>query len=128
MNELAGAIKINLGFRSGFIVKTVIATSVMAIACVISIAPITQSQTEEDLVVTPSKATSVPIPSDGLYFADVVVRNRPIFQIGSLPQIDASARAEIINRRIASLLAQNETVDAVNIAPDNPRKNSYLKG
>jgi hypothetical protein len=63
-----------------------------------------------------SPATSIIVPSDGLYFADVVVRNRPIFQIGSLPQIDVSARAEIINRRITSLLAQNETPESVEIA------------
>ena len=98
----------------------------MAIAFSLSILPLVLAQDEEG-VVTPSEPTPVAIPSDGLYFADILVRNRPIFQIGSLPQIDASARADIINRRIASLLTQNETPDRVEIAPDNPRKIATLR-
>lgn len=101
-------------------------TITIALSVFISIAPTALSQ-DEEVIVTPDQPTAVAIPSDGLYFADVVVRNRPIFQIGSLPQIDASARAEIINRRIASLLAQTETPDQVNIAPDNPRKIATLR-
>ena len=101
-------------------------TLIVAIAFSFSIAPTTLSQDEEPLL-APTKPTSVVIPSDGLYFADVVIRNRPIFQIGSLPQIDASARAGIINRRIASLLAQNENPGKVDITPDNPRKIATLR-
>ncbi len=104
--------------RFGFMVVT--------IAFSLGIAPIVLSQDEEAITIT-NQSSSVAIPSDGLYFADVIVRNRPIFQIGSLPQIDASARAEIINRRIASLLSQNETPNKVNIAPDNPRKIATLR-
>lgn len=101
---------------------------VVAIAFNTSIAPMALSQDEATVPIsTQSPSSSVPIPSDGLYFADVVVRNRPIFQIGSLPQIDASARAEIINRRLASLLSQTETPGKVNIAPDNPRKIATLR-
>ena len=98
--------------------------TVIAIATV-TIAPHARSQDEE--IVTPSEPASAIVPSDGLYFADVVVRNRPIFQIGSLPEIDASARAEIINRRIASLLSQNEDPDTVEITPDNPRQIATLR-
>ncbi|GAB4531259.1 MAG: hypothetical protein Tsb0014_14690 [Pleurocapsa sp.] len=101
-------------------------TIIVAIAFSVGIAPIASTQDEESIPI-PSDTPSVIVPSDGLYFADVVVRNRPIFQIGSLPQIDASARAEIINRRIASLLAQNETPESVEIAPDNPRKIATLR-
>ncbi|ELS04132.1 small-conductance mechanosensitive channel [Xenococcus sp. PCC 7305] len=82
---------------------------------------------EEEIIPIPSKSESAIIPGDGLYFADVVVRNRPLFQIGSLPQIDASARAQIINRRLASLLAQNENPGKVEIAPDEPRKIATLR-
>ncbi len=99
---------------------------IVAIAFSFNIAPIALSQDEESII-TPTKPKSIVIPSDGLYFADVVVRNRPIFQIGSLPQIDASARAEIINRRIASLLSQNENPGKVEIAPDEPRKIATLR-
>ncbi|VEP15637.1 Small-conductance mechanosensitive channel [Hyella patelloides LEGE 07179] len=99
---------------------------IVAIAFSFSIPSIALSQDEESIS-TPTKPASAIIPSDGLYFADVVVRNRPIFQIGSLPQIDASARAEIINRRLASLLSQNENPGKVEIAPDNPRKIATLR-
>ena len=98
----------------------------MAIAFSVFFAPIALTQEEENIP-TPTEPAPVAIPSDGLYFADVLVRNRPVFQIGSLPQIDASARAEIINRRIASLLSQNENPDKVEITPDNPRKIATLR-
>ncbi|MDJ0648066.1 MAG: mechanosensitive ion channel family protein [Xenococcaceae cyanobacterium MO_188.B19] len=114
-------IKLSFQRRQGLNISLIV-----AIAFSFSIAPTTLSQDEEPLL-TPTKPASVIIPSDGLYFADVVVRNRPIFQIGSLPQIDASARAEIINRRIASLLAQNENPGKVDINPDNPRKIATLR-
>ena len=101
-------------------------TTIVAIAFSFNIAPLALSQDEESLT-TPTQPASAIIPSDGLYFADIVVRNRPIFQIGSLPQIDASARAEIINRRLASLLSQNENPGKVEIAPDEPRKIATLR-
>ena len=82
---------------------------------------------QDEAITAPTEPAPTAIPSDGLYFADVVVRNRPIFQIGSLPQIDASARAEIINRRIASLLAQNESPESIEISPDNPRRIATLR-
>lgn len=98
---------------------------IVAIACSWWFTPVALTQEEE--ILTPTQPLPLAIPSDGLYFADVLVRNRPIFQIGSLPQIDASARADIINRRIASLLSQNATPDKVEITPDNPRKIATLR-
>ncbi len=97
----------------------------VAIAFSLWFTPLALSQDED--VAIPTQSTPVAIPSDGLYFADILVRNRPIFQIGSLPQIDASARADIINRRIASLLSQNQTPDKVEITPDNPRQIATLR-
>ncbi|MGP1384468.1 MAG: mechanosensitive ion channel family protein [Thainema sp.] len=52
---------------------------------------------------------------EGVYFADVEVRGRPLFQLGGLATIDAQARTEIINRRIASILAQSENPGAVEV-------------
>lgn len=107
-------------------VKIALRLSCTAIAIAsITITPPVLSQDEE--TATQEEPASAITPSDGLYFADVVVRNRPIFQIGSLPEIDASQRAEIINRRIASLLAQNEDPDTVEITPDNPRQIATLR-
>lgn len=83
---------------------------------------------QEELVLPPANnSTSAPVPEDGLYFADVLVRGQPVFQIGSLPQINASARAEIINRRIASVLANAEDPEPVTIAPDSPRQIATLR-
>ena len=101
-------------------------TMVVAIAfSSLIITPVALTQEEE--VLPPPNNSSAVVPSDGLYFADVVVRGRPIFQIGSLPQIDASKRAEIINRRIASILAQNDDPEDVIISPDNPRRIATLR-
>ena len=111
-------------FKERFRRLSFFSTFTISIAFGVNTAPIALSQ--EEVITTPN-TESVAIPSDGLYFADVLVRNRPIFQIGSLPQIDASARAEIINRRIASLLSQNGNPDKVEISPDNPRKIATLR-
>jgi len=51
----------------------------------------------------------VKAPSDGVYFADVLVRSQPVFQVGSLNDLSASQRAAIVSRRIASLLASTPT-------------------
>ncbi|NJM99147.1 MAG: mechanosensitive ion channel family protein [Phormidesmis sp. RL_2_1] len=53
-----------------------------------------------------STRSVVNAPSDNSYFADVLVRGQTVFQVGSLSDLSASERAAIINRRIASLLAQ----------------------
>ena len=97
---------------------------VLAIALAIAISFPTTAQDE---IPAPTEPAPTAIPSDGLYFADVLVRNRPVFQIGSLPEIDASARAEIINRRIASLLSQNDNPGKIEITPDNPRRIATLR-
>lgn len=61
------------------------------------------------------------VPTDGLFFADVVVRGQPIFQIGSLSNLSASDRAQIINRRIASFLAQSLGDQTITVQPDSER-------
>lgn len=73
------------------------------------------------LETTPSP-TSVTVPADGLFFADILVRGRPIFQVGSLPELSATERARIINRRIASVLAREESLGSV-IVQSNPQRN-----
>ncbi|MBE9140945.1 mechanosensitive ion channel family protein [Nodosilinea sp. LEGE 07088] len=41
------------------------------------------------------------------FFADVVVRGQPVFEVGGLPEATATERAEQINRRLAALLSQD---------------------
>jgi small conductance mechanosensitive channel len=62
----------------------------------------TQSaSTQPETIPSQSSNQTLETSEKGLYFADVLVRGRPIFQIGSLPSLNARERAEIINRRIA---------------------------
>ncbi|MGB3535696.1 MAG: mechanosensitive ion channel family protein [Microcoleaceae cyanobacterium] len=97
-------------------------------SCLILISP---SLAQELPPITPSSQNSSATPAstslNELYFADIIVRGRPVFQIGSLTDINASTRAQIINRRIASLLSQADTIEAVTIQPDNPRKIATLR-
>lgn len=82
---------------------------------------------------TPNTTTASPqttndsIPSDGVYFADILVRGQPVFQVGSLSDLSASSRAQIVNRRIASVLAQSETGGAVTVETDPQRGIAFLK-
>ncbi len=69
----------------------------------------------------PEATTATDVPSDGLFFADVIVRGRPIFQIGGLSDLSAMARADIVNRRIASILAQPEIEPIVTVQSDTAR-------
>ncbi|MEO1132931.1 MAG: mechanosensitive ion channel family protein [Cyanobacteria bacterium J06639_1] len=48
------------------------------------------------------------VANDGSYFADVLVRGQPVFQVGSLNAIGAAERAAIVNRRIASVLTSTD--------------------
>ena len=90
------------------------------------ITPVTLAQEELSIPLEPQKQTSQRF-DDGLYFADVLVRGRPVFQIGSLASQSASDRASIINRRIAGILAQTPTAEKVEVNPDNPRKIATLQ-
>jgi small conductance mechanosensitive channel len=71
--------------------------------------------------VSPSPSTPKSVPTDGLYFADILVRGQSIFQIGSLANLSASDRAEIINRRIASFLTQSPANRVITVRTDPQR-------
>lgn len=59
--------------------------------------------------------------ADGLFFADVVVRGQPVFQIGSVGAVTAAQRAELVNRRIASILVQPQAARTVTAVSDSRR-------
>lgn len=88
--------------------------------------PVSLAQDAEIAPTSETSATSES-PQEGLYFADVVVRGRPLFQIGSLNEISARDRAQIINRRLNSLVAQNDTPETVTVSPDNPKQIATLR-
>lgn len=90
---------------------------------------VTTAWTQEEALPVPVTETTAPSSdsTDGVYFADILVRGRPIFQIGSLSKLSARERSQIINRRINSLLAQSETLEQVSVSPDEPRKVATLR-
>ncbi|PSR16076.1 transporter [filamentous cyanobacterium CCP3] len=63
---------------------------------------------------------------EGVFFADVLVRGQPVFQVGSLTGLSASDRAQIINRRIAGLLSQDQPLDNVTVQMDGDRQIALL--
>jgi small-conductance mechanosensitive channel len=83
--------------------------------------------TQEEMLPTQASPRSVRTYEEGLYFADVLVKGKPIFQIGSLASVSASKRAKIINRRIAGILAQPKPVGKVKVKPDIPKKIATLQ-
>lgn len=78
---------------------------------------------------SPRTTTASPQPANvnEIFFADVLVRGQPVFQIGSLANLSANDRAQTINRRIASLLSQGEIQNPVIVAPDPERGIAILK-
>lgn len=98
------------------------ATMAVFIFCLLLINP--GKRLTQQIPVTP--ATSQPtdteiIPTDGLFFADIIVRGQPIFQIGSVGDVNATQRAQIVNRRIAGILAQPQGSRNVTVVPDQSR-------
>jgi len=88
-----------------------------------------RSVAQDEMVPIPASANS-PLknnPDSEVYFADILVRGRPIFQVGSLADLGARERAKIINRRVNSLLAQSETLGQVTVNPDDPRQVATLR-
>ncbi|NJL98979.1 MAG: mechanosensitive ion channel family protein [Synechococcaceae cyanobacterium SM2_3_2] len=77
--------------------------------------------------VLPGPVPSLPGPTeDGVFFADVLVRGQPVFQVGSLTGLGARDRAQIINRRIGGLLSQSQKLDAVTVQVDQDRQIALL--
>lgn len=74
---------------------------------------------------TPEAAPT--LSENSLFFADVLVRGQPVFQVGSLTELTAGERAKIINRRIASLLIQASSPDAVTVQLDPNRQIALLQ-
>lgn len=69
------------------------------------------------MIEEPAADSAPAAPNDGIYFADILVRGRSVFQTGSLNNLPASQRAAIVSRRIASLLERTEGNVVVTTAP-----------
>lgn len=61
------------------------------------------------------------------FFADVLVRGQPVFQVGGLPDAGATDRAGQINRRIAALLNQDTDPEPIAVNRDSDRNLATLQ-
>ena len=68
-----------------------------------------------------------PTDASEIFFADVVVRGQPVFQVGGLPDVSAVDRAGQINRRIAALLNQDTDTAPITVNPDRERNLATLQ-
>ncbi|MGF1512419.1 MAG: mechanosensitive ion channel family protein [Elainellaceae cyanobacterium] len=92
---------------NGAALKGAIWATLACLVVLLTTAPTGLAQEAELPPEAAAPATSAE-PATGSYFADVLVRGRPIFQVGGLADIDALARAAIINRRTSSLLSSTD--------------------
>lgn len=65
--------------------------------------------------------------TENIFFADVIVRGNPVFQMGGLTDISARERVNIINRRIASVLSQSSALQPVEIQFTQQENSALLK-
>lgn len=70
------------------------------------------SSVQDDLNIS---SPSLHLQNETIYFADIEIRGRPIFQVGSLGSLPAGERAGIINRRLASLIENSDSIPAITI-------------
>lgn len=112
-------VKNKLRFRSRQFPVVVLVASLMIVVARIGLtqeaAP--TPATPQTTTASPQPSNSESILSDGVYFADILVRGQPVFQVGSLSDLSASDRAQIVNRRMKSVLAQSETGETVTVEP-----------
>jgi small conductance mechanosensitive channel len=84
----------------------------------------------QEEITMPAPASPTPTSSPAVnepFFADVMVRGRPVFQVGSLANISAEQRTQIINRRISSLLARSEAMGQVNVSLNSQQNYATLQ-
>lgn len=74
----------------------------------------------------PTSPVAEPIER-GVFFADVLVRGLPVFQVGSLGDLSATERAQLINRRIAGILSQTSSPGPVTVQLDEQRNIATLQ-
>ncbi|MBW4512223.1 MAG: mechanosensitive ion channel family protein [Scytonematopsis contorta HA4267-MV1] len=98
--------------------KLVATTFIFAITSVLLISP--EKAITQSIPITPQQEETE-TATDGLFFADIIVRGQPVFQVGSVGDVNATERAQIVNRRIAGILAQPQATKNVTVVPDQSR-------
>lgn len=104
----------NRSFRLAFVAAFL--SVVLVFPAIAQDEAVEESLPVEETIAQPADE-AIPVPVDGAYFADVIVRGQTVFQVGSLNDLSASQRAAIVNRRIASLLDRTDGEVAVTAEP-----------
>lgn len=89
--------------------------------------PLPSPAQDADAIAAPAATTAATPADSGSYFADILVRGQPTFQVGGLADIDAPARAAVINRRISSLLSNTDEPNTVDIQLDSAEALATLR-
>ncbi|MGB2924272.1 MAG: mechanosensitive ion channel family protein [Limnothrix sp.] len=89
--------------------------STVVTVAVVNFSGLSLQAQEEDILVNPSAPVVTNTAQSELLFADILVRGQPVFQVGSVGNLSATDRAQIINRRIAGLVSQGQVPDAVTV-------------
>lgn len=84
------------------------------------------AQEDVRMVDTPAPP-AVGLAEGELFFADILVRGKPVFQVGSAAGLSAAERAQIINRRIGGLLSQSQNPDPVTTKVNDTRQIALLQ-
>lgn len=87
----------------------------------------TVSGAQEETSTFSQPVPPTPATSREQFFADVLVRGKPIFQVGSLNHLSAIDRTTQINRRIAGLLNQTQSLDPITVQYDPQRDLATLQ-
>ncbi|MEM6838036.1 MAG: mechanosensitive ion channel family protein [Cyanobacteria bacterium P01_C01_bin.120] len=101
--------------------------TICLLSCLLALGlPILVAAQENGATTEPQSPATVAAQKE-IFFADVLVRGQPIFQVGSLNELRASDRAQQINRRIAGLLQQPQALDEVQVRVDSQRELATLR-
>jgi small conductance mechanosensitive channel len=71
--------------------------------------------------------TAIAQDDSDLFFADVLVRGQPVFEVGGLPDVSATERAEQISRRLAALVTRQAEPEPIQVIFDGERNLATLQ-
>lgn len=87
----------------------------LGLSCALCLQQPVQGQDLPEVAFPPAETTASVGSAREQFFADVLVRGRPVLQVGSLDGLSAVDRAQQINRRIAGLLHQHQISEPITV-------------
>ncbi len=123
-------LKHRLGKHFHFPLQWATVVGIMTVVVLMMVTPAQQILAQDpidEIPQSPSKEAVQPSPHNEFFFADVLVRGQSVLEVGSLATLSADDRAQMINRRIASVLAQGDFPGTVTVQFDAQREVAVLK-